>query len=115
MRHFTTQDLDDFLPDDDACLDYIRLSRWPDGIRCRRCERITRHYRMSGWKAHACARCGTFVYTASGTIFHKSSTPLTVWFQAIHMMVTSRNGVAAMELERAIGVFNTVSTTEKAS
>ena len=39
-------------------------------------------------------------YPTSGTIFANSSTPLRKWFQAIHMMATSRNGVAALELGR---------------
>ena len=43
LRRFTTEDLDEAFPDDAACLEFLRLMRWPDGIRCRRCERFTKH------------------------------------------------------------------------
>ncbi len=39
-----------------------------------------------------------------GTIFEKSSTDLAKWFWAMFLMSQSRNGVAALELKRQIGV-----------
>ncbi len=40
----------------------------------------------------------------AGTIFHKSPTPLRLWFFAIFLMTASKNGVAAKELQRQLGV-----------
>jgi hypothetical protein len=40
----------------------------------------------------------------AGTIFQKSRTPLTHWFYAIYLQTTTRNGVAAKELERQLNV-----------
>jgi transposase len=40
----------------------------------------------------------------AGTIFEKSTTSLKLWFTAIYMFSISRNGVAALELERQLGV-----------
>ena len=39
-----------------------------------------------------------------GTIFEGSRTPLQLWFYAIFMFTTTRNGVAAKELQRQLGV-----------
>lgn len=55
-------------------------------------------------KAYCCAHCGDHLYPCAGTIFQDSRTPLQVWFYAIYLFTVSRNGVAAKELERALGV-----------
>jgi len=55
-------------------------------------------------KAFACQECGHHIYPCAGTIFHKSRTPLTKWFLAMYLMTSTRSGVAAKELERALGV-----------
>ena len=44
------------------------------------------------------------MWPKEGTIFDHSSTDLVKWFFAIFLMSQSRNGVAAKELERALGV-----------
>jgi transposase len=43
-------------------------------------------------------------HECAGTIFNKSKTPLTKWFFAMSLMTSTRSGVAAKELERALGV-----------
>ncbi|MCL4406246.1 MAG: hypothetical protein M1586_01030 [Patescibacteria group bacterium] len=40
----------------------------------------------------------------AGTIFNKSDTPLHLWFYAIFLLTTSKNGVSAKELQRHLGV-----------
>jgi transposase-like protein len=55
-------------------------------------------------RSYSCSWCGFQVYPTAGTIFHKSTTSLQSWFFAIFLMSTSRNGVAAKELERQLGV-----------
>ena len=59
---------------------------------------------MHNRKAFACQECGHHIYPCADTIFHKSSTPLTKWFMAMYLMTSTRSGVAAKELERALGV-----------
>ena len=39
-----------------------------------------------------------------GTPFERSSTPLQKWFYAMYLFTTTRNGVAAKELQRQLGV-----------
>lgn len=43
------------------------------------------------------------IHPLRGTIFHKSSTPLKLWFYAIYLVSQSKNGVSAKELERHLG------------
>lgn len=39
-----------------------------------------------------------------GTIFERTTTPLTFWFFALYLFSVSKNGVSAMEIERQLGV-----------
>lgn len=89
-------------PDDKTCLAFIFRHRYPKGLTCPKCER-TSFVPVEGRRSYACA-CGYQVYPTEGTIFHKSPTPLTLWFHAIFLMSQSKNGVAAKELERQLGV-----------
>jgi transposase-like protein len=98
-------------PDDDACLNWLWLNRFsPDGIHadCPKCERegvVFKKYataqRRQTW---TCTQCGHHVQPTAGTIFEGSSTSLHLWFFAIHMMTSTRNGLSAKQLEREIGV-----------
>lgn len=87
---------------DKTCLAFIFKNRYPKGLECPKCERNA-FVPVEGRRSYACA-CGYQVYPTEGTIFHKSPTPLTLWFHAIFLMSQSKNGVAAKELERQLGV-----------
>lgn len=89
-------------PDDKTCLAFIFKHRYPKGLTCPKCNR-TSFVPVEGRRSYACA-CGYQVYPTEGTIFHKSPTPLTLWFHAIFLMSQSKNGVAAKELERQLNV-----------
>lgn len=104
MRYTKKQfDLD--FPDDDACLDEIFQQRYGNVKDCPRCGVIdTKFYRVRGRKCYACMHCGYQLHPLAQTIFHKSSTSLKDWFYAIYLFSVSKNGVAAKELERHLGV-----------
>lgn len=99
---YTIKNLRNDFPTDEACLDFIFKNRWPKGLTCQNCESKD-FYHVKGRKSYAC-KCGYQASPTEGTIFHKSSTPLTLWFHAIFLMSQSKNGVAAKELERQLGV-----------
>lgn len=40
----------------------------------------------------------------AGTIFHRTRTPLTVWFEAAWLMMTPKNGTSALNLQRVLGL-----------
>jgi transposase len=81
-------------PDEDACLDYIFRRKYPD---LRGYHRISTRIAYVNNKSHQ-------IYPLKGTIFEKSRTLLTSWFYAMYLFHTSKNGVAAKELERQLGV-----------
>jgi len=39
----------------------------------------------------------------AGTIFENTNKPLRNWFRVIHMMLTSKKGVSALQMKRVMG------------
>src|SRR5690348_2026777 len=106
MAKYTLKAFKDEFPNDEACL--LRLMDVQYGgteITCPACGvEGAKFHMMKTRKAFACQECGHHIYPCAGTIFHKSRTPLTYWFHAMYLMTSTRSGVAAKELERALGV-----------
>ncbi len=98
IKHFKAQ-----FPDDAACLAYIFALRCPKGTKCAKCGKTDSFHPVGRWRAYECS-CGAFFSPCAGTIFHKSPTPLTLWFHALFLFATAKNGVSAMELTRQLGV-----------
>ena len=104
MRNYTMKNFDQEFPNDDACLEWIKNHRWPKGITCVKCERITKYHKVSGRPCYECDYCGTQVYPTAGTIFHKSTTPLRTWFQVMYRMSSTRCGISAKQIQCETGV-----------
>jgi len=97
-------------PDDAACLKDLWRRRYsPDGKhaycpKCE-CERVFHRYHTAQQRqSWSCTGCGHKLHPTAGTIFHKSSTSLHLWFYAMYLMVSTRCGISAKQLERELGV-----------
>lgn len=104
MKPITLNQFKARFPDDDACLEHVMRVRYGDRFDCPKCGREAHYYRVKKRRAYECEHCGNQVYPTAGTPFENTRTPLTHWFQVMHMFTTTRNGVAAKEVQRAIGV-----------
>lgn len=97
-------------PDDESCLQHLWRTRYsPDGEHaiCPKCaaERTFKRYVTSQQRqSWSCTKCGHHLHPTAGSIFHKSSTPLHLWFYALYIMASTRCGVSAKQLERELGV-----------
>lgn len=91
-------------PDDDSCLEYVFRMRFGNRIKCPKCKEHDKYYRVKNRKSYVCSKCGNQIYPTANTIFHKSSTNLTLWFYAIFLMSKSKKKFSAKELERQLGV-----------
>lgn len=89
---------------EDKCLEEIKNLRFPNGIECPECEKITKFYKVKGRTAYACEFGGHQVFPLAGTIFEKSTTPLKLWFYAMFIMTKTKAGISAKQLERELGV-----------
>ena len=76
----------ELFPSHDACLDYLKERFHPDGSDCPKCGKTTKFHRIKSRAAYSCQYCGHQVYPTAGTIFHKSTTNLQMWFWAIYLM-----------------------------
>lgn len=88
--------------DDDACLDYLDWLRWPDGWRCPACA-CERGWQLASGRRE-CAGCGRQSSVTAGTIFHRTRTPLTVWFAAAWQLTSQKHGISALGLKRVLGL-----------
>ncbi len=92
-------------PNDEACLEHVMSVRYGLRHTCGKCGVIdATFHRLAKRPAYSCASCGAHVYPCAGTVFQDSKTPLTVWFYAIYLFVTTRHGVSGKELQRQLGV-----------
>lgn len=101
---FTLQDFDSRFPDENACIDEIFRLRYPMGVECTSCNKITKYYKLKGRKAYSCEFCRTQIHPLAGTIFEKSTTSLKLWFHGLFLMTQTRSGISAKQLERMLGV-----------
>jgi transposase-like protein/ribosomal protein L24E len=99
---YNFKDFDAEFPDDATCLGFIFKARYANYI-CE-CGKRDCFHRRTKRRAYQCAFCGVQIYPTAGTIFEKSETSLKSWFFAIFLFAKSKNGVAAKELERQLGV-----------
>jgi len=103
--NYTINEFNKDFPNDDVCLDTLFKLRYGESIICPHCGVVrAKFYRVKNRKCYECKDCGHQLHPLGGTIFHKSDTPLTKWFFAIYLFSNARNGVAAKELERHLGV-----------
>jgi transposase len=103
MNKYTITQFRNDYPDNDACLHKLYTLRYT-GLVCPKCDNDKPFTRVKGRTAYSCPACGFQIHPMAGTIFEKSTTPLTHWFYAIYLQTTTRNGVAAKELERQLNI-----------
>jgi transposase len=96
-------------PDDETCLEYLWRERHSsDGKHayCQKCERerkFKRYATKQQRQSWTCLGCGHHIHPTAGTIFAKSSRPLTDWFYVMFLVSSSRCGIAAKQVERELG------------
>ena len=90
---------------EEACLEYLVASRWPQGFCCPRCGHC-KAYPVRSRFLWQCAAPGCRYQTSvtAGTVLDRSRTPLHAWFWAAYLMTTDRRGVSASLLERQLGL-----------
>src|SRR3954452_17800888 len=88
---------------EDKCHDFLEELRWPDGVRCPRCD-SDKISRIAARRQFDCDGCRYQFSVRVGTLFHDSKLPLWKWFLAIYMMGESKKSVSANQLKRTLDV-----------
>ena len=90
-----------------GCTDYLMALRWPEGFRCPHCGSAS-SWRTKRSQFH-CTDCGNQSTITSGTIFHGTRKPLSLWFRAMWHITGQKYGANALGLQRVLnlGSYNT--------
>jgi transposase-like protein len=108
-RQMTLQEFDVMFPDEQSCWTYLMMRRWPTGPQCPRCAN-QRVYESTArpwhWQCKKCGKDNRSPYRFSlktKTIFEETKKPLRTWFKVLHLMLTSKKGMSALQIHRLIG------------
>jgi len=90
-------------PDDASCAAYLERLRWPTGFVCPACQQPQEPWRHTRGRL-VCPACRHQTTVTTGTIFDKTRTPLTAWFDAAWHRTTAKNGLSAKTWEQTMGI-----------
>lgn len=96
---YSIRNLKKDFPNEETCLSFIF-----DTLHSRKCSCGGEYKQIKGRKQFQCGKCRYQIAPASNTIFHKSDTPLSLWFHAIWVFSNAKSGISAKEMERQLGV-----------
>lgn len=106
VHQLTAAQFDKLFPDEAACAAYLVARRWPEGVCCPRCGNPAVYdlpSRQWHWQCEKCAPNGYRFSHLVGTIFENTNKPLKDWFRVIHLMLTSKKGMSALQIYRFLG------------
>jgi transposase-like protein len=105
IQQMTIPQWEKAFPSEEACASYLVRHRWPTGVSCPRCG--NREVYALGlafhWQCHKCASQGYRFSVIAGTIFENTNKPLRDWFRVIHLMLTAKKSVSALQIYRQLG------------
>ncbi|MBZ9922632.1 IS1595 family transposase [Mesorhizobium sp. BR1-1-7] len=99
-----------YFHNEEAAFERLEAIVWPEGPVCPKCgnceqSRITR---VTGATARTalrrCLECKKQFTVKVGTVFESSHVPLHKWWQAAHLLASSKKGISAHQLHRTLQV-----------
>lgn len=109
--------------DEEAAFAELESILWPNGPVCPHCGCTDRIYVLKGVRSKPskkhpkgverfglkkCGHCRKQFTVRVGTVFEDSHAPLHKWFQAIHLLASSKKGISSHQLHRTLEVqYNT--------
>lgn len=89
-----------------AAIERLEAAVWPKGAYCPRCGGFDRITTVKGGRAglRRCGPCKREFTVTVGTLFERSHVKLHKWFQAAHLMASSKKGISAHQLHRTLKV-----------
>ena len=89
--------------DEKSCRMYLKAQREKEGITCKKCLEITKHYWLGAVEKWQCSKCNSRTNLRAGTIMEKSKMSVYKWFLAIHLMSSIKKPFSALEMQRQLG------------
>ncbi|MFL6351509.1 MAG: transposase [Bryobacteraceae bacterium] len=120
-------DVRDQFGTEEQCLAYLEFMRWPEGVRCLKCDsdKISKFRTKGSTRTRTSRKTGEtktvtvpprYLYeclnpecrhqfsATAGTIFNDTHLSLPQWFMAAALMVNAKKGLSAKQMERDLGV-----------
>ena len=94
-KGMTLMDLFDMFPDDAAAERWVIETRWPDGMRCPRCEGENVAARRHPTMPYHCADCRKRFSTKTGTVMEGSNLGYRRWAIAVYVATTNIKGTSS--------------------
>ncbi len=92
-------------PDDEAAERWFVKTRWPDGIRCPRCDSDNVLTVKTGKpQPFRCRTCRQHFSVKTGTLMRGSNLGLQTWAIAVYLMATGLKGTSSLKLHRDLGI-----------
>ena len=89
--------------DEKACEEHLFKIRWPKGFECPRC-RNSMFFNLPKRRLYQCKKCGYQASLTSGTVMHKTRTPLLKWFWTIFLVGSDKRGISALALSKKVEI-----------
>jgi transposase-like protein len=86
---------------DEKCRKYITQLRWPKDVICPRCGSKSVSA-VAERNQYDCNKCRYQFSVTSGTVFHDSHLPLWKWFLTVYLMIESKKGISACQVQRTV-------------
>jgi len=107
VHQMTVSQFEAAFPDEEACSRYLVKRRWPEGTICPRCGNV-KVFPVGSmpfkWQCYKCAPDSGYRFShIAGTIFENTNKPLRDWFRVTHLMLTSKKGISALQIQRMMG------------
>jgi transposase-like protein len=96
-------DVHTLFPTDEKCREMLTRLRWPEGVRCLRCNMSAVELETEK-TLYYCKDCDYQFTVTAGTIFNDSHLPLTKWFLATLLLCEAKKGMSACQIQRTLGI-----------
>jgi transposase-like protein len=97
----TLFDLTRLFDSDDKCRELLMRLRWPDGVKCLRCQSDVVELETEK-QLFYCKECDYQFSVTAGSIFNDSHLSLTIWFTATLLLCEAKKGMSALQLKRTL-------------
>lgn len=90
-------------PTQKECIEHLFKLRWPNGFICPRCNSKRYGFHKDRF-LYQCKECRYQTSLTTGSVMHKTRTPLMVWFWVIFLVACDKRGHSALSISKELEI-----------